>query len=147
MENDFAFMQDYGLKNGPILMAVDQTNDDFVKSITTFDLNYNAQNLTTTYTAPKSVWENVADSTSEAISTSSNFVWDTSKGAWESTKAGTVAVVNFLDKTAEDVLKVPGSIFDGILMRGFLIFAALVLGFWILAKAGVIKEIAGVFKA
>ena len=94
----------------------------------------------------KSFWEEIAYSTSEAASNANDFVWDTAKGTWDTVKAGAQAALDEVKVVTTGITDTATSIFDSVLTRILVVFGVIVLGIWLLAKAGVIKDVASVFR-
>lgn len=94
----------------------------------------------------KDFWQDMADNTSEAANASGKFVWNTAKGAWDTAKAGATAAIHEVTDFGGELKTQASGLFDSLLWRIVLIFAAFVIGVWILAKAGVIRDVAEIFK-
>ena len=94
----------------------------------------------------KTFWEELAYTTSEAANNANDFVWDTARGTWDTVKAGAQAALDEVKVVTTGIGDTATSIFDSILTRIVVIFLVLVLGVWLLAKAGVIKDVTSVFR-
>lgn len=132
--SNLPFMQNYG-----------QGEPDVIQKITTIDFNYDYEKIPVVYET-KSFWDELA----EPVTASGAYVWDTAKGTWKSVKEGTIElgsdIINAVDSAGTAILDKSTSIFDGILSRAMIVFIILVAGIWLLAKQGVIRDIASVFR-
>lgn len=131
---NFGGSLDYGLENGPILMSADQSLDQFTKSITSFDFDYDYSQIDRTYDST-GFWEDLANTTTGAAKDATGYVWNTAKGTWESVKEG----AGWLADKAMDAV-------DGTLwffLKWLMIILAVVVGaLVILGKTGVLKDAA-----
>lgn len=137
------FALDYGLQNGPILLAKDMDNKDFIDQITGVDLNYDYSAVPVKYETT-SFWESIADNTTGVVNDASGFVWDTATGTWDTLKSGAASVANAVSDAGSHIAEGVGGVFDSILMRILLVFAVLMAGVWILGKSGVLKDVSSI---
>lgn len=139
------FALDYGLENGPLVLAKDQTNDEFVKSITDVKFDYDYSSVEKTYDT-RNFFEELADETSQSVSKAGDAVWDTATGTWKSVKAGVVDAANAIDDAQTHLFDKATGVFDGLLFRLIIVFVVLVGGLYVLGKSGVIKDAAKFIK-
>lgn len=144
--NTLPFALDYGLENGPILAAKDMSNGDFIDSITSVDFDYNYVSHPVSYET-QSFWESIANNTTGVVKDSAGFVWDTATGTWDTIKSGASSVANAVNDAGAKIADQVGGVFDSILMRLLLIFVILVGAVWVLAKAGVIRDVGSILMA
>lgn len=144
--NQLPFALDYGLQNGPILLAEEMTNEQFVDFLTNPKFDYDYTSSPAQYET-KSFWQEISDNTTSLVDQSTGFVWDTATGTWESIKAGATEVANAVSDAGSKIIQTGTGLFDSILMRIVLVFVILVAGLYLLGKAGVISDVAKVFVA
>lgn len=144
--NTLPFALDYGLENGPVLLAKDMTNGDFVDSLTEIDFNYTYISHPAVYQT-EDFWESIANNTTGVVKDSAGFVWDTASGTWDTIKSGAESVANAVSDAGAKISGGIGGVFDSLLMRIILIFVILVGAVWLLAKTGVISDAAKIFVA
>ena len=105
------------------------------------DFNYDYSKVPTTYETG-SFWSELASPVQDAGA----FVWNTAEGTWDTVKTGIAdagtALSNVVDSAGTKLSDFTGGIFNILL----LIFVVIIAAIWLLAKAGVIHDIAGVFR-
>lgn len=80
------------------------------------------------------------------VNSAKDFVWDTAAGTWDTIKSTGVSVIDTIKEGAESAAGGIFSFLDSALIRIVLIFAVIVAALIFLGKAGVIKDIGGLFK-
>ncbi len=139
LTTNFAGSLDYGLENGPILMTKDQSVDQFTKSITDVDFQYDYSRVETTYD-PVTFWESIADNTVGVAKDAADAVWDTATGTWDTAKKGIGDAIAGLQNAAEGAM---WSIIKWIAI----ILAIAVIVLVVLGKTGVLKDVGGIMGA
>lgn len=93
--------------------------------------------------ATTTVWEDIVAADNKA----GQWIWDTAKGTWETTKGAAAAVVSTVGELGGAIGDKAVDTIDSILLRVGLIFVVLVAGVWVLAKTGIIGDAAKIFVA
>jgi len=125
-------MLDYGMDTN---YPASKTPDEFVKSVTDFQYDYDYQNVVQTY--DDSLWGDLT----KAGSGTGEFVWNTAKGTWETAKAGASKVANAVNSAGSSLVDTAFSFGDSLMWRMILIFAVIIAGLYVLGKSGIVKDV------
>lgn len=140
--SNLPFSLDYGVNNPAFTPASEMSLEQFSTVLTTVDFNYDYSDPSIDYDT-KSAWEEIANSTEQAISASKDFVWDSATGTWNKVKSG---VSDFSEYVETSATKISEGIFgavDSVMLRLLLIFAIFIAGLYLLAKSGFLKQLKG----
>ena len=140
--SNLAMMENYGMNQ-----MSNPSDPNFPNNVLQwrYDYDYSINPSATSNYDTNSFWENLATPVRDA----SAYVWDSAAGTWESVKSSAVESASYLANAVDSAGNKIGDVLteasDGILKRIVLIFVILVAALWVLARAGVIKDVASIF--
>lgn len=92
---------------------------------------------------PNTIWEDLSSS----VSSAGDWVWDSAKGAWVSTKEAVASVGSAIGSTVESGFSLLGQGVDWWLTRVAFIAGGLILLIWVLGKSGAFGTATAFFNA
>ena len=134
---------EYGLPNGLVKKFADMTADEFATNMSGWSYDYEYKKMPEMVDT-QGFWDDLASSTENVVDSATGFVWDSATGTWDSIKSGAMSVAGAVTDAGTSIASQVGGVFDSLLMRIVLIFAALVAGIYIIAKTGIIKDIGAI---
>lgn len=119
--------------------------DKFLESVTNIDFNFDYTQVPMNYDS-KSFWEEL----SEPVVEGGAYVWDTAAGTWESVKTGVSAigdkVSNVVDSAGQSVTNFYTSLMDQLKSNLIFVVVVLLIIVWVLAKSGLLVQLAAFLK-
>lgn len=102
-------------------------------------------------TQAASVWEDLSQDVSDAVSGTGDYIWNGATGAWDTVKSAASGAVNSAGEALSSVTSAVGSTADGLLggieKHLFIILGGLLIILVVLAKSGVITQATGLLGA
>lgn len=122
------------------------TSQDKFSDLLTVDFDYDYSQVPMNYDS-KSFWEELA----EPVQDAGSYVWDTATGTWESVKESASAVgskvASVVDSAGNSVSTFYSNIIDSLKENLIFVVVILLAVIWILAKSGILSQIAELLSA
>lgn len=120
----------------PTTTENDSSSFDIVKATSwTYDYDYGKTPEPANTT---SFWESIVEADKQA----GQYIWDTAKGTWDTAKSVATGAVQTVKDIGSAVETKAFSTIDSVFVRVGLVFAVLVAGIWIIAKTGILGDVA-----